>query len=240
MSWKAISQGLVAVMCPACVGADQTSRTEESEAGSALSDTHVPEDIDAVSDELAGHRPRSGGFHPLRDRHPRRMHRGQMVRAAVLRRRRLRGGEMSSQAGWRLKIFATSLIVIFVSLYGVRLGSPWVAIQLVIITVPMLMVKYQEEDAKGRPIPRVDRKRGVQGELGFRYSQAGGKLAVFLCFTVGALLDLLQIEGWWARIGVSTVPQSLMVTTSLIIGAGHLFAYVCRRWPDEPKEERDA
>ena len=147
---------------------------------------------------------------------------------------------MSRQAGWSPTIFAASLVVIFVSLYGVQLDSPWVAIQLLIITVPMLLVKYQEADAKGRPIPKVERKPGVYGEMGFRYSQAGGKLAVFFCFTVGTLFDLLQIEGWWSRIGVSTVPQRLMVTTSCVVGAGHLFAYVCRRWPDEPKDERGA
>lgn len=147
---------------------------------------------------------------------------------------------MSRQAGWSLKILAASLIVIFVSLYGVHLGSPWVATQLLVITVPMLLVKYQEADARGRPIPGAERERGVRGETGFRYSQAGGKLAVFFCFTVGTLLDLLQLEGWWPRIGVSTAPQRLMVTTSLVVGAWHLFAYVCRRWPDEPKEGRDA
>jgi hypothetical protein len=108
------------------------------------------------------------------------------------------------------------------------------------VTVPMLMVKHQEADAKGRPIPKGERQRGVYGEMGFRYSQAGGKLAVFFCFTVGTLLDLLQFEGWWPRIGVNTAPQRLMVTTSLVVGAGHLFAYVCRRWPDEPKGERGA
>ncbi len=146
---------------------------------------------------------------------------------------------MSKHASWGLRILAADLVVIFGSLYGVRLGSPWVAIQLILVTVPMLMMKYQDEDARGRPIPPVERRPGVHGELGFRYSQVGGKFAVFFCFTVGPLLDLLYIAGW-PHIGVNTVPQSLMISTSLAVGGGHLFAYVCRRWPDEPKEERES
>lgn len=147
---------------------------------------------------------------------------------------------MSKHASWGLRIFAADLFIIFGSLYGVRLGSLWVAIQLILVTVPMLMVKYQEEDARGRPIPPVEPRPGVYGEMGFRYSQVGGKFAVFFCFTVGPLFDLLHIAGWWPYIGVNTVPQNLMVSTSVAVGVGHLFAYVCRRWPDEPKEEREA
>lgn len=49
MSWRAISPVLVAMMCPACVGADQTSRRERSGEGSALSEPYAPEDVDAAS-----------------------------------------------------------------------------------------------------------------------------------------------------------------------------------------------
>ncbi len=53
MSWRAISPVLVvALMCPACVGADQTSRTERSGAGAALSDSCAPADVDEASGAL--------------------------------------------------------------------------------------------------------------------------------------------------------------------------------------------
>jgi hypothetical protein len=53
MSWRAISPVLVgAVMCPACVGADQTSRPERGGAGSTLSDTYAPEDVGEASGAL--------------------------------------------------------------------------------------------------------------------------------------------------------------------------------------------
>ena len=52
MSWRAISPVLVAVLCPACVGADQTSRTEGSGAESTLSDRYAPEDVGEASGEL--------------------------------------------------------------------------------------------------------------------------------------------------------------------------------------------
>lgn len=53
MSWRAISPVLVvAVMCPACVGADRTSSTERSGAGAAPSATCAPEGADEASGEL--------------------------------------------------------------------------------------------------------------------------------------------------------------------------------------------
>jgi hypothetical protein len=53
MSWKAISPVLmVAAMCPACGGADRTSRTERCGVGAALSDTYAPEDVGDASGEL--------------------------------------------------------------------------------------------------------------------------------------------------------------------------------------------
>lgn len=145
---------------------------------------------------------------------------------------------MSKQARLNVKIYAANLIVIFVSLYGVRLGSLWVAIQLVMITVPMLLLNYQEKDAKDRPIPRGERQRGIIGDLGFRYSQAGGKFAVFFSEIIWILLMLLKIEGWWPHLGVTTIPQELVITASLVVSMGCLFAYVCRRWPDEPTEQK--
>lgn len=145
---------------------------------------------------------------------------------------------MSRQVRWNLRIYAASLIVIFMSLYGVRLGSLWVAIQLIVITVPMLMLKYQEKDARGRPIPEVERRRGVIGDLGFRYSRIGGRFAVVFSVTLGILLRLLKTEGWWPYLGVSTISQDLVITSSLAVCASCLFVYVCRRWPDEVTEEK--
>ena len=53
MSWKAISPVLmVTVMCPACMGADQTSRTGWSGAGAVLSDVSASEDVGDASGEL--------------------------------------------------------------------------------------------------------------------------------------------------------------------------------------------
>ncbi|MEO5731842.1 MAG: hypothetical protein ABI134_29890 [Byssovorax sp.] len=138
-----------------------------------------------------------------------------------------------------LKAFVASVAIIIVSFRVVQLDSTWVAIQLIMVNVPILMLKFQEKDAKGRAIPATRRTPGVIGS-GIPYSQAGGKFAVFFCFVVGPLLDLMHIQQWWPHVGISTTAQETMVLTSLCVSMGYLLVYIHRRWPDEPKEEREA
>ena len=142
---------------------------------------------------------------------------------------------MSRRARSSLKALVASVAIIFVSLRVVQLDSIWVAIQLVMVNVPILLVSFQERDAKGRAIPETRRTPGVLGS-GIPYSQTGGKVAVFFSVVVGTLLDLMQIEQWWPTIGIRTMAQQSMVLLSLCVAMGYLLVYVYRRWPDEPKD----
>lgn len=144
---------------------------------------------------------------------------------------------MTRQDSLRWKAFVASAVIVNVSLHVVQLASSWVAIQLVLVNVPIMMVRFQEEDAKGRAIPVPRRTPGVIGS-GMPYSQAGLKFTVFFGYVVGTLLDLMHIERWWPYIGIRTPEQKAMVMVSLCVSVGYLFEYICRRWPDEPKEER--
>ena len=146
---------------------------------------------------------------------------------------------MSRRARLSLKAFVASVAIIFVSLRVARLDSTWVAIQLIMVNVPILMVRFQEKDARGRAIPVTRRSPSVLGS-GVPYSQAGGKVAVFFCIVVGTLLDLMQIEQWWPNIGIRTMAQEAMVLLSLCVSMGYLLVYIHRRWPDEPKDEPTA
>jgi len=146
---------------------------------------------------------------------------------------------MNRRASLSLKAFVASVVIIIVSLHVVQLDSTWLAIQLLMVNVPILMLRFQEKDAKGRAIPITRRTPGVIGS-GIPYSQAGGKFAVFFCFVVGTLLDLMHIEQWWPYIGIRTMAQEAIVLLSLCVSMGYLLVYIYRRWPDEPKEEREA
>ncbi len=141
--------------------------------------------------------------------------------------------EVSKLAGWNSLVGSVSFVILFVGLYGVRLGLLWVAILLIAVTGPILLLKYQKKDAKGRPLLKVERRHGVIGDLGFRSSRVGAKFAAGLSAGVSILLNLTTMEGWWPSIGVSTFLQDVAISASLIVSVICLFAYVSRRWPDE-------
>jgi uncharacterized membrane protein YcfT len=145
---------------------------------------------------------------------------------------------MNKRASSSSKALVASIVIIFVSLYVVQLDSTWVAIQLVMVNVPIFMLGFQGKDANGRAIPATRRTPGVIGS-GIPYSQAGGKFAVFFCLVIGTLLDLMHIEQWWPHIGIRTMAQEAMVLLSLCVSMGYLLVYIYRRWPDEPKEKRE-
>lgn len=146
---------------------------------------------------------------------------------------------MSAEGIWRLKFFSISQLVIVANLYWARLASVWVAIQLLLITVPMLIVRFQEKDARGRAIPPVRHQPGLLGSS-VRYSQAGGRFAVSFGSVLGALSELLWFEGWWHQVGVHTPTQVIVVTASVCCSSWYLVVFVCQRWPDEPKKEPEA
>ncbi len=146
---------------------------------------------------------------------------------------------MSKRTTLKLKMLGLSLLVILLSLYVVHLGSAWVAVQLILINVPMLMVLLQEKDAKGRPIPTTQRKPGVIGS-GTPYSRTGGKFALFFCILAIAVLNLVQLEGWWPHLGITTTAQQVTVLLTLCVSMGYLLVYIYQRWPDEPKDEQES
>lgn len=145
---------------------------------------------------------------------------------------------MSRRTNLKLKMLGLNLLVILVSLYVVHLSSAWVAIQLLLINVPMLLVLLQEKDAKGRPVPVTRRKPGVLGS-GIPYSRAGGKFALFFCIVAICLLNLVQLEGWWPHLGITTTAQEVVVLLSLCISMGYLLVYIYQRWPDEPRDGQE-
>ena len=142
---------------------------------------------------------------------------------------------MSSPLGWTLKLFVLDVIILVASLYWAGLGSVWVAIQLIMVGVPLALAQLQTKDAKGRPIPAPIKRPNVR-VIGssVRYSQVGGRIGLFFSIVVGNLLAVADMEGWWTHVGLTSLRQVIVVRLSAVIGLYYLFIYTCRRWPDEP------
>ena len=148
---------------------------------------------------------------------------------------------MSSPLRWTLKLFMFSIIIIFASLYWAELGSTWVAIQLILVAVPLVLVQLQTKDAEGRAIKAPTRKPNpwIIGSS-IRYSQTGGRLGLFFAIIAGTLIAAADADNWWSHVGLTNMRQLAVVRLSMCVALYYLFAYVCRRWPDEPTEENKA
>jgi hypothetical protein len=148
---------------------------------------------------------------------------------------------MSSPLGWALKLFTFSSIIIFASLYWAGLGSTWVAIQLIMLAVPLVLVQFQTKDAEGRAIKAPTRKPNpwIIGSS-IRYSQAGGRFGLFFAIVVGTLIAAADAEDWWTHVGLTSMRQLVVVRASACVALYYLFAYICRRWPDKPAEKNKA
>lgn len=142
-------------------------------------------------------------------------------------------GELTSGLDAEALFFSNSII--FASLYWARLGSMWVAIQLIMVAVPLVFAQFQTKDAKGRPIQAPVNKPDlwVIGSS-IKYSQAGGRFGLFFAIVIGNLITVADMENWWTHVGLTSLRQVIMVRISACIGLYYLFAYICRRWPDEP------